>query len=67
MSLIKFNKFIIKGVIFLNNGKTNEYTVTFNYKNTDIQFKDIVKNHIDNLIKIPVEYWYLENYDLKYK
>lgn len=51
----------------MNNGKTNEYTVTFNYKNTDIQFKDIVKNHIDNLIKIPVEYWYLENYDLKYK
>lgn len=47
--------------------KANEYTVTFKYKNEDIQFKDIIKNHINNLTKMPVEYWHLQNYSLKYK
>lgn len=47
--------------------KANEYTVSFNYKNTDIQFKDILKNHIENLMKIPVEYQSLHDYDLNHK
>lgn len=47
--------------------KTNEYTVTLNFKDTEVQFIDIVKNHIKNLINIPVEYWHLQDYDLKYK
>ncbi len=47
--------------------KANEYTVTLNYKNTNIQFTDIIKNHINNLTKMPFEYWHLKDYSLKYK
>ncbi len=47
--------------------KTNKYTVTFNYKNADIKFEEIVKNYIKNLTQIPVEYWHLKDYSLKYK
>ncbi|HIR03149.1 MAG: hypothetical protein U0M23_03820 [Acutalibacteraceae bacterium] len=47
--------------------KANDYTLTFNYKNTDVQFIDIIKNHIKKLTKIPVEHWHLQDYGLKYK
>lgn len=47
--------------------KENKYTVTFKYKNEDIKFENIIKNYINNLTKLPVEYWHLQDYSLKYK
>lgn len=47
--------------------KDNEYSIICNYNNSDKEFKNIIQNHIKNLIKIPVRDWHLQEYDLKYK
>ena len=47
--------------------KLTEYKVTFNFRNDGFGFAELMRNHIKNLTKTPVEYWNLQNYDLKYK
>lgn len=47
--------------------KLSEYKVTLNYREDGFEFTELMRNHIKNLTKIPVEYWNLQDYDLKYK